>query len=655
MDFIPDEDWATNSYFKITVNYKITGSNNCYLTINSIAFYEPVAAGTTAAPTISGDTPFLTNTTVTIDNAASADGATIYYTLNGDDPTTTTSATCFAYSAPFSIDATTTVKAIAKKTSDTNASSVVSQTFTKATAMTVADALTAINALEDNETIADQCVEGIISQVDYYSSNAITYWISDETTSQLEVYNGKGLNGANFTAKTDLNVGDQVTVFGTLKKYVKNSTTTPEFDAGSQLLSYEATGTPTPAINASNVTIDSEATSGEITYTIDNPTGASLTAAVKSGDWISNVQVDGGNNKVTFTVTQNTGEQRIGYITLSYTGAADKDVKVTQSATYGTATLPFAFDGGKSDIATTDGLTHTGLDSDYGSSPKLKFNGADDYVILKINGAAEVLNFDIKGNGTSTDAWAGTFKVQTSADGVTYTDLKTYTESTLKSDVLNESLDNVPSSARYIKWIYITKSKGNVALGRIGVNCDAVTIPAAGYMTYCNTTKALSFAGVKAYKVSNVGATSVTLEEITEAPANTPVILNATAGTYGLGIVASAAAVSGNKLLVSDGTATTTDANTVYALASKGDPAVVGFYKVKAGTQVPAGKGYLSVAATSAPEYLGFDGDGNTTSVNDVRSKMEEGRGEFYNLAGQRVAQPTKGLYIVNGKKVVIK
>jgi hypothetical protein len=29
--------------------------------------------------------------------------------------------------------------------------------------------------------------------------------------------------------------------------------------------------------------------------------------------------------------------------------------------------------------------------------------------------------------------------------------------------------------------------------------------------------------------------------------------------------------------------------------------------------------------------------------------------GEFFNLAGQRVAQPTKGLYIVNGKKVVIK
>lgn len=623
----------------------------CYAsgTGGALSLYKKSAAAPTkvSKPSISGNEAFLTSTEVSI--TCSTTGAAIQYSTDGGTSWKN-------YSNSFTLTATTTVKAKATKSGLTD-SDEATKTFTKATPTTVAAALTAINDLGDNETIEDQCVAGIISQVDYYSSNAITYWISDDgtTTSQLEVYNGKGLNGVNFTAKTDLNVGDQVTVFGTLKKYVKNSTTTPEFDAGSQLLSYEATGTPTPAINASNVTIDSEATSGEITYTIDNPTAASLTAAVKSGDWISNVQVDGGNNKVTFTVTQNTGEQRIGYITLSYTDAADKDVKVTQKATYGTATLPFAFDSGKGDITTTDGLTQNSLSSDYSSSPKLKFDGEGDYLILKINDAAEVLNFDIKGNGTSTDAWAGTFKVQTSADGVTYTDLKTYTESILASDVLNESLDNVPSSARYIKWIYITKSKGNVALGRIGVNCDAITIPAAGYMTYCNATKALSFAGVTAYKVSNVGATSVTLEEITEAPANTPVILNATAGTYGLGIVASAAAVTGNELLVSDGTATTTDANTVYALASKGDPAVVGFYKVKAGTQVPAGKGYLSVAATSAPEFLDFNFNGETTGINEVRGKMEDVSGKVYNLAGQRVAQPTKGLYIVNGKKVVIK
>lgn len=47
--------------------------------------------------------------------------------------------------------------------------------------------------------------------------------------------------------------------------------------------------------------------------------------------------------------------------------------------------------------------------------------------------------------------------------------------------------------------------------------------------------------------------------------------------------------------------------------------------------------------------------EGNTTGVNDVRSKMEDVRGEYYNLAGQRVAQPTKGIYISNGKKVIVK
>ena len=51
-----------------------------------------------------------------------------------------------------------------------------------------------------------------------------------------------------------------------------------------------------------------------------------------------------------------------------------------------------------------------------------------------------------------------------------------------------------------------------------------------------------------------------------------------------------------------------------------------------------------------------FDFDNGTpASILDVRSKMEEGRGEVYNLHGQRVAQPTKGLYISNGKKFIMR
>ena len=511
--------------------------------------YTASAVQKVSKPTISGNESFLTSTEVTI--SCGTEGATIQYSTNGGTSWTN-------YSAPFTLNETTTVKAKATKNGMTD-SDEASKTFTKTIPITVAAALSAIDALADNGTIADQCVSGKVSQVDNFSNGSMIYWISDDgtTTSQLEIYYGKGLNGEDFKAKTDLNVGDEVTVFGTLQKYVKNETTTPEFTSGSKLLSYKATGTPTPSINASNVTIDSEATSGEITYTVENPTGASLTAVVKEGDWISNINVTA--SKVTFSVSQNTGEQRIGYITLSYTGAANKDVKVTQKATYGTATLPFVFDDGKAAIETTNGLTHNSLSSDYSSSPKLKFDGAGDYLILKINSAAQVLNFDIKGNGSSTEAWNGTFKVQTSADGVTYTDLKTY-NNTVLTDMLRESLQ-LASSVRYIKWIYIEKTVGNVGVGRIGVNCEAISVSEKGYATFCTSNK-IDFAGtegVTAYIVSAIGQSSVSLKEITAAPENTPVVLKAAQGTYALNIAANAAAVTGNLLQVSDGNATSGD------------------------------------------------------------------------------------------------
>jgi hypothetical protein len=50
----------------------------------------------------------------------------------------------------------------------------------------------------------------------------------------------------------------------------------------------------------------------------------------------------------------------------------------------------------------------------------------------------------------------------------------------------------------------------------------------------------------------------------------------------------------------------------------------------------------------------GFSFDSQTTAIESVEKVASE-NGVYYNIAGQRVAQPTKGLYIVNGKKVIIK
>ncbi len=98
-----------------------------------------------------------------------------------------------------------------------------------------------------------------------------------------------------------------------------------------------------------------------------------------------------------------------------------------------------------------------------------------------------------------------------------------------------------------------------------------------------------------------------------------------------------------------------TDGVTTYFILSKKD--VLGFYKVNdSGSWCNAGTAYLQVAngQISARGFFLFDDDSNTTAIEAVK-KEQKMNGEYYNLAGQRVAQPTKGLYIVNGKKVIVK
>lgn len=112
-----------------------------YINITKISVTYSTAAPTTCAtPTISIPAgAFVSTKNVTI--ACATDGASIYYTTNGDTPTTSST----AYTAPFEISATTTVKAIAVKDGLTD-SEVASQTFTKET---VIDGVAALNAADD--------------------------------------------------------------------------------------------------------------------------------------------------------------------------------------------------------------------------------------------------------------------------------------------------------------------------------------------------------------------------------------------------------------------------------------------------------------------------------------------------------------------------
>ena len=219
-----------------------------------------------------------------------------------------------------------------------------------------------------------------------------------------------------------------------------------------------------PAINAaSSVELEYDATSGEIEYSIGNPVSGVTLAATTTADWISNINVT--SNKVTFSTTANDGTaDRSATITLTYTGADNKNVTVTQKHYVAEfAELPFEFDGGKEALANTGGMSQNGLGGDYGSSPKLKFDSTGDWVILKFDERPGTLSYDIKGNGFS----GGVFTVQTSADGETFTDLKEYSEI---GDTQNEEISDLAADVRFIKWIYTRKSSGNVALGNIALD-----------------------------------------------------------------------------------------------------------------------------------------------------------------------------------------
>ncbi|MCI6418868.1 MAG: InlB B-repeat-containing protein [Bacteroidales bacterium] len=259
-------------------SWDVTGSNRYfYLTvaggstvIGSIVIeYTEEAPPAVEAPSISGDENFVTSTTVTISHA---EADHIYYTTNGDDPTTSST----EYSVPFEVNATTTIKAIAVKGEDVSA--VAEMTFTKATILTVAQAKTAIDAGGD---LSNKYVAGIVSKIDTYNStyNSLTYWISDDgtTANQLQVYSGlAGVVKNQFASKDDIHVGDDVTVKGTLKKY----SSTYEFDKNNVIVAYK----PIALLSWSAASYDAELGGSNSFPTLTNTNSVSVTYSSSNTD-----------------------------------------------------------------------------------------------------------------------------------------------------------------------------------------------------------------------------------------------------------------------------------------------------------------------------------------------------------------------------------
>ena len=428
---------------------------NNYLT----SYTAPVAA--VEAPTFSPAAGTYTEAqSVTLSTTTS--GATIYYTTDGTEPTNAST----QYTGAISVSTTTTIKAIAIKGSDESTVTTATYHFCSAE-----NPYTVTQALAFNEYPANGIyVTGIVSTAPTQtptSNGQLTYYISvdGEATNQLEVYKGKGLNQAAFEAQDDIQVGDIVTIYGNVKIY----NGTKEFDTDNYLVAFERPAVP--AINADNVTIAYDVTSGSISYTIDNEvTGTSLTATTEA-TWLTLGTV--GEGSVPFTCSENDGdEDRTATVTLTY-GEVTKNVTVTQAAYEAPvadyATLPFSWAGGvKNDLLALAGVTANDLGSDYAASNapyNVKFDTTGDYIQVKTDSRPGIVTIGVKMLGGAS---ASTITVQESADGETFSDVQALTISGAQNDVLTLSTSTeFAETSRYVR-LYFTKGS-NVGVGPISI------------------------------------------------------------------------------------------------------------------------------------------------------------------------------------------
>lgn len=183
-----------------------------------------------------------------------------------------------------------------------------------------------------------------------------------------------------------------------------------------------------------------------------------------------------------------------------------------------------------------------------------------------------------------------------------------------------------------------------------------LTFSSAGYLTWVATAD-IDFSqteGVTAYQITEATPQGITAEEVQKAPKDAALLLKGL-GKVQLTRTSDVAPLQNNKMLACTntsvtgitGSATSTD---IYVLGNgnKG----LGFYMLSGTLQ--AGKGYLNISggAGAKPSFITFE---ETTGISNAAVETTENDGTYFNLQGVRIMNPQKGIYIKNGKKIVIK
>ena len=253
------------------------------------------------------------------------------------------------------------------------------------------------------------------------------------------------------------------------------------------------------------------------------------------------------------------------------------------------------------------------------------------------------------------------FKSSSSLLSIIVGDLWSTAKVTNSTDMFNGAYPEGEYGSSYSSSSYDKTTAHSNKGGRLAKKQSTVELNSVGgayWATYCKSGYRQADEGTTVY-IAIVDGSTVTLREVRNRIVSGAVILKRTiAGDVTLTSVISETNEDyyGNDL---NGNSNSTavlqsDYFDYYVLANEGG--TLGFYKLNSYTKLAPFKAYIQlVKNTGAPSFLAFDNTNNNATAIDSTETPETIPAQVYDLQGRRVLQPTKGFYIINGKKVIVK
>lgn len=501
------------------------------------------------------------------------------------------------------------------------------------------------------------------------------YYLSDGTTT-IQLYNSLYNFGTTFKDGKSYNITGIYQQYNTTKEILPRSAA-------------DIVEVVVPTISLSESTINATAAekSGTITVTYNNLTNylsevrfvASDGKTAATYDWLIADINTSDDTKLDYTIGENNStEARTAYMkvyALGDEGEAYSDlITITQAAPVvtNTYTLATSFTSGKHYVIASGTIGDVKVMGSQKDNNRAAVGGNVSGTTLNVTsdaGATEFIIYGPDANGYYTiyDAAKGYLYAAGSGSGNNYLRSQTTFDNNGKwsvsidgsgeATVVAQGL-NTNKYMRFNSTLFSCYGDGSSVKDLVyfyekdgeATPTETIHVTDAKYATYCSE-NALDFegTGLTAYVADQKG-TSLTFEPVTKVPAYTGVLLKANAaGDYTIPATSSFEGAKGSDLKGVIVETKITEAG-IFVLM-KGEKGV-GFYKTTStGFTVGAHTAYLPNTMGLSRDFIAID---EATAINGIAAEKAS-NGEIYNLQGQRVTKAQKGLYIMDGKKVLVK